>query len=179
MITMEQLKKDIEENYITTIKSGNPSLTVTTVKPGAITGVMWDGKVPMRTSTQQNKHEENLEMFKQARGNHIIDIGIDENVTTITFIDYAVLEIIPAVEGLEIVENSSLSLLNGTTLSDIVIQEAASLVTKSIGKLILINEFKVKMEFDILSHRDDLGEINPYFIFNLNLKTNNAVRKQA
>ena len=116
--------------------------------------------------THQTRHE----MFKQVKNLYVIDIGVDENVATITFDTHKILEIEPAAAGLYLTENGDLSLLNGSRLSDIVVTDCASLVSDTFAKLCLINEFKQNLVFDVVSERQDVGSLNPHTIFNLRLR---------
>jgi hypothetical protein len=113
--------------------------------------------------------EGRLAMFKKCQNKIIIDIGVNANGTCVTFDDASMLEIKPANDMANLIEQTGLNLLNGTRLNDIVVVPHVSLVSDWVGNLLLCGENGAQVIFKIISPASSTN-----FIFDL--KDLNAVR---
>lgn len=103
----------------------------------------------------------------------VVDIGVDANAAIITLDDISTIEIRPINKDTTLSEITDLNLLNGTYLSDIVVIQHRSLITRSIGQLKIIGVNGAKVVFDVRS--EDSWVVN----FEVIVKESNAVRKQT
>ena len=157
-----------------------PALTIST---GSITGASgaWttaNAGQSWTNNDMMDQHKKRVAAFKQTNNKCVVDIGIDANVTTITFDDYSMLYLVPVYESFEIKELTELSMLNGTRLSDIVIVRECSLVTNRIAVIKISNEYGVNMLLEVHDSASD-RVTNPFDFFNMIYKEANAVRKQT
>lgn len=103
----------------------------------------------------------------------VVDIGVDANAAIITLDDISTIEIRSINKDTTLSEITDLNLLNGTYLSDIVVTQHRSLITRSIGQLKIIGVNGAKVVFDVQS--ENSWVVN----FEVIVKESNAVRKQT
>ena len=119
------------------------------------------------------RHNNDISDNERLKKHMVVDIGIDTNAAIITLDDISTIEIRPIDKDTTLLERTDLNLLNGTYLSDIVVTQHRSLITKSIGRLEICGANGAKVVFDIQSENSWVAN------FEVIVKESNAVRQQT
>jgi hypothetical protein len=148
----------------------NPSLTTaigSLSNSSAIGSVSTTSNAPIRWNLE-SRHA----TWSKCQGKVVVDIGVTANGACVTFDDSSMLEINPSSSFTNLIDRTSLNLLNGTQLDDIVVIPQHSLVSDWIGNLVIFGRNGAQVVFKIISPE-------PSQNFYFELKDLNAIRKQT
>jgi hypothetical protein len=142
----------------------NPSLT-TAVGPLSSSSAIKGASISSIAWQLESRHV----TWSKCQGKVVVDIGVIANGACVTFDDSSMLEIKPSSSFTNLIDRSSLNLLNGTQLDDIVVTPQHSLVSDWIGNLVIFGRNGAQVVFKIISPE-------PSQNFYFELKDLNAIR---
>lgn len=143
----------------------NPPFTTTVVGPLSSSSAIKGASISSVAWHLESRHA----TWSKCQGKVVVDIGVIANGACVTFDDSSMLEIKPSSSFTTLIDKSSLNLLNGTQLDDIVVIPHHSLVSDWVGNLVIFGRNGAQVVFKIMSPE-------PSQNFYFELKDLNAIR---